>query len=260
MEISLLGRTALITGGSRGLGKAIAKRFLTSGASVIIVARNSTVLEASVSELALISKNRVTGYSCDVGSKEAIAEIWANIINDGHTVDILVNNAGTSNRSSFLDLEPSLMEADYQGKVSAAIHLSQLVLPNMLKQRWGRIINVVSIVGKSPGAGSAPTALSRAAGIALTKVLANEFACDNILVNALCVGLFLTDQWTQIHARDGGKLSFDEFVRDQGTKIPLGRLGDPEELANVACFLASDFASYVTGCAINVDGGKSPAT
>jgi 3-oxoacyl-[acyl-carrier protein] reductase len=260
MEVSLRGRTALITGGSRGLGKAMATRFAASGASVLILARDQDTIDAVVAAMPCTPGARVAGYACDVGSTEALASTWERIRTDGYQVDILVNNAGTSTRSSFLKLQVSELEADYGGKVTAAMRLSQMVLPGMMEQHWGRIINVVSINGKTPGPGGAPTALSRAAGIALTKVMAAEFAPHNILINALCVGMFLTDQWVKIHAREGGTLSFEDYVARQGNSIPLGRLGTPEEFANLACFLASDLASYVTGCAINVDGGKSPMT
>ena len=130
----------------------------------------------------------------------------------------------------------------------------------MQRRRWGRIINMVSINAKAPAAASAPTTLSRAAGIALTKAMANEFAKDNILVNALCMGLIKSDQWGREHARLHPDMAFDDYLgmKAQQNNIPLGRLGEAEEVANIACFLASDAGSYITGAAINVDGGRSP--
>jgi 3-oxoacyl-[acyl-carrier protein] reductase len=260
VEISLKNKTALITGGSRGLGKAMARRFAASGASVVIVARDPAVLRSAVSDIQQVGAARIAGYACDVSSMDALERTWGQITEDGFNIDILVNNAGTSTRSSFLDVSVQALADDMQGKVTAAMRLSQLVLPGMISRRSGRIINVLSIGGKTPQANGAPTAMSRAAGIALTKIMAKEFAPHNVLVNALCVGSFKTDQWAKIHARDGSHLTFDEFVDEQARSIPLGRVGDPEEFANVACFLASDYASYVSGCAINVDGGKSPVT
>ena len=130
----------------------------------------------------------------------------------------------------------------------------------MRERAWGRVINVVSVAGKAPSAGGAPTALARAAGLALTKIMAAELAPHGILVNALCVGLILSEQWKGFHEREQPQASFDEYLAQRGKAVPLGRIGRAEEFANVACFLASDLASYVTGTAINVDGGLCPVT
>jgi NAD(P)-dependent dehydrogenase (short-subunit alcohol dehydrogenase family) len=145
-------------------------------------------------------------------------------------------------------------------KVAAALRIVQLALPHMRGQGWGRVINVVSVAGKAPSAGGAPTALARAAGLALTKIMAAELAPHGILVNALCVGLILSEQWKRFHEREQPQAPFDEYLAHRGKAVPLGRIGRAEEFANVACFLASDLASYVTGTAINVDGGLCPVT
>jgi NAD(P)-dependent dehydrogenase (short-subunit alcohol dehydrogenase family) len=120
------------------------------------------------------------------------------------------------------------------------------------------VINVLTIGAKAPRAGSAPTTISRAAGMALTKAMANEGAAHNILVNAMLVGLIVSDQWVQRHARTAPGTEFDAFTRDLAKAVPLGRMGTAEEFANLACLLASDQGSYITGTAINVDGGRSP--
>ena len=130
----------------------------------------------------------------------------------------------------------------------------------MKAQRWGRVINVVNIGAKAPPVGTAPTTMSRAAGITMTKVMSLEFAPHNVLVNALCVGQIMSDQWVGYHQRDNPGMPFEDYVAMRGKPIPMGRIGQAEEFANVACFLASDAASYVTGVAINVDGGLSPVT
>jgi len=134
-----------------------------------------------------------------------------------------------------------------------------LALPQMKQRRWGRIINVLNTGAKTPGAGSAPTTVSRAAGMALTKVLAGEGAPHNVLVNALLVGQIESDQIARRHKAQGGGASYEEFVRDAGAKLPLGRMGTAQEFANIACLLASDAGGYISGTAINVDGGASPA-
>lgn len=114
------------------------------------------------------------------------------------------------------------------------------------------------MAGKTPSTGGAPTALARAADLAMTKIMAVELAPHGILVSALCVGLILSEQWKRFHANDRPEASFDEYVAGRAKAVPLGRIGTSEEFANVACFLASDLASYVTGTAINVDGGSCP--
>jgi NAD(P)-dependent dehydrogenase (short-subunit alcohol dehydrogenase family) len=126
----------------------------------------------------------------------------------------------------------------------------------MKERRWGRIINVLNIGAKAPRAGSAPTSITRAAGLALTKVLAGEGGPHNVLVNALLVGFIASDQHVQTAKRTG--VALEDYVSARAKGIPLGRIGRAEEFANIACFLASDAGSYITGSAINVDGGSSP--
>src|SRR5690606_38557427 len=138
----------------------------------------------------------------------------------------------------------------------AAIRLVRLVWPQMVERRWGRIINVLNIGAKAPRAASAPTSVSRAAGMALTKVLAGEGAPHNILVNALLVGTIATDQWVQRAKKEG--IPVETYLANIGKEIPLGRVGTAQEFANLACFLASDAGSYITGTATNIDGGRSP--
>jgi NAD(P)-dependent dehydrogenase (short-subunit alcohol dehydrogenase family) len=260
MHIDLKGRTALVTGGSRGIGRAIAERLGRSGADVAIVARRADAIEATLRELQGVVAGRIAGYPCDVSDRAAVENAFARVANDFGGIDILVNNAGSSLRSPFLQMERAMLDADLDLKLHAAIRFAQLAIPRMQRQRWGRIINIVSVNAKAPAAASAPTTLSRAAGIALTKAMANEFAKDNILVNALCMGLIRSDQWVREHARLHADLPFEDYLQRKAREnnIPLGRLGEAEEVANVACFLVSDAGSYVTGAAINVDGGRSP--
>ena len=255
VTLSLDGRTALITGGSRGLGFAIAQRFLQAGASVALTARRPEVLQAAQLELEKLAPGRVRAYACDVADAEAVGRLCRAIQDDGTTIDILVNNAGTSKRGPFESLSDEAWLADLNQKLLAAIRLARFVLPGMKARRWGRILNVVSINGKTPGPEGAPTCVSRAAGIALTKVLASEFAPYNVLVNALCTGVIYSDQIVKRHAASKSGLTLDAHMREEAKPIPLGRIGTSEEYANVALFLASDAGSYVTGTAINVDGG-----
>lgn len=173
-------------------------------------------------------------------------------------IDILVNNAGTSMRRPLLELKPDQFAGDMQLKLFAALRLTQLVVPGMQAKRWGRIINVVSINGKAPKAETAPTSVTRAAGLALTKVMSQEFAKWNILVNAVCIGTIKSGQWEKRHKTQAPDKSYEEFLAPYDKAVPLGRMGEADEFAEIVGFLASDASSYVTGSAINADGGLSP--
>jgi 3-oxoacyl-[acyl-carrier protein] reductase len=258
MEISLDGRTAIVTGGSRGLGLAIATQFAASGADVAILARRPEVLEEARNGIARTAKGRVAAFACDVSRPPDVARTHAAVMAEFGKVDILVNNAGTSRHGNFEEITDEIWQEDLDLKLFAAIRLTRLVWPGMKARRWGRVINVLNIGAKAPQARGAPTAVSRAAGMALTKVLAGEGAPHNVLVNALLVGVIVSEQWERRHAAEGANGSFEEFVAKMGAGVPLGRMGRPEEFSALACFLASDAASYVTGTAINVDGGRSP--
>ena len=256
MEIRLDGRTALITGGSKGLGLAMARKFAQSGADVAILARGGDALEAAERSIKAAAKTRVRALRCDVSKAAELEEAWRSVIGAFGKIDILVNNAGTSQTGKFEEISDALWQDDLDLKLFAAIRLARLALPDMKARRWGRIINVLNIGAKAPRPQSAPTAVSRAAGLALTKILAGEGAPHNVLVNALLVGLIASDQHVQRIRKAGADV--EAGLREMGKRVPLGRMGEAEEFANVACFLASDAGGYVTGTAINVDGGMSP--
>ncbi len=261
MDVRLDGKTALITGGSLGLGRAMAVRFAEAGASVGIAARRAGPLEEARAEIAAAGAgNRVAVHACDVSRAEDCAALHEAVAGELGPIDILVNNAGTSQRGPFLDISDEVWRHDLELKLFAAIRLSRLVLPGMRARKWGRIVNVLNTGAKTPPAEGAPTAVSRAAGMALTKVLANEAAADNVLVTGLLVGLIDSNQHRVKHEAGGGDGSYEDYLADMAAAsgIPVGRVGRPEEFADMACFLASDRASFVTGVAINVDGGRSP--
>ena len=258
MDVRMDGRVALITGGSRGLGRAMAQKFAESGADVAIVARRPDMLEEARADIAGRVQSQVRGYSCDVSDAGKIKTMFEAVEGDFGKVDILVNNAGSSVSGPFEEVIDEVWQADLDLKLFAAIRLARLALPGMKERRWGRIINILNIGAKAPRAQGAPTVVSRAAGLALTKVLAGDGAPHNVLVNALMTGTIVTDQVMRRHQRAETDQSLEEFVAEAGKSVPLGRMGTAEEYANVACFLASDAGSYVTGTALNVDGGLSP--
>ena len=259
MDVRLDGRVALITGGSAGLGKAMAREFARSGASVAIAARQAERLaEAKAAVEGDADGGRVAAIPGDVAKAGDCARIHDGVVRALGPVDILINNAGTSARGPFLEVTDEDWQTDLDLKLFAAIRLARLVLPGMKERRWGRIINVLATAAKAPPAEGAPTAVSRAAGLALTKVLANEAAPFGVLVNALHVGWIDSDQWARRHAGRADGSTYRSYLDGMGESIPLGRVGRAEEFANLALFLASEHASYVTGTSINVDGGKSP--
>lgn len=260
MEIRLDGKVALITGGSMGMGRAMARKFAAAGAQVAIVARRPGPLAEAADEIAAAG-GRCRPYAGDVSRADEVERLFAAVCADFGRVDILVNNAGRSQTGKFEEVTDEVWQADFDLKVFAAIRFSRLALPEMKRRRWGRIINVLNIGAKTPGPGTAPTTVMRAAGMALTKVLAGEGAPYNVLVNALNTGIIVSDQWMRRYRRQSSGQSFEQFLQAQAKSLalPMGRFGTAEEFANIACFLASDAASYISGAAINVDGAKSPA-
>jgi NAD(P)-dependent dehydrogenase (short-subunit alcohol dehydrogenase family) len=256
MDIRLTGRNALITGGSKGIGLAIARTFAEAGADVAIMARGQAALDAAVTAIGARQGQQVFAQSCDVSRADDIATGFAKVTEALGDVDILVNNAGTSQAHPFETVTDADWQTDLDLKLFAAIRLIRLAWPGMKQRRWGRIINVLNTGAKAPRPASVPTSVSRAAGMALTKALAGEGAPHGILVNGLLVGFIESDQWVQRAAKLGVPL--EELLTKLGKEVPIGRVGTAQEFANVACFLASDAASYVTGTAINVDGNRCP--
>lgn len=256
MQLEMNGRNALITGASLGIGLAIAERFAQSGANVAMNARRSDVLEAAVAQVAAHGSGKVISVCGDVSTAQGCADVFAAASSGLGSVDVLVNNAGSSATGKFEAITDEMWMDDLQLKLFAAIRLSRLAIGPMKSAKWGRIINVLNTAAKAAPAQGAPTAVSRAAGMSLTKVLAGDGAAHNVLVNALLVGRIESDQWVQRAATAGQPLA--DYYRDMGDQIPMGRVGTAEEFANMACLLASEQGSYITGTAINVDGGLCP--
>ncbi|MFC7477003.1 SDR family NAD(P)-dependent oxidoreductase [Dankookia sp. GCM10030260] len=259
MQLSLNGRAALITGGSKGLGLAIAKAFAVAGGKVAIVARSAEQLAAAEAEIGAAAPGaQVLAVPADISTAAGCEAAYAAAEAAFGQVDILINNAGTSQRAPFLEVSDALWQNDLDLKLFAAIRLGRLVWPGMQARKWGRIINVLNTGAKAPPAEGAPTAVTRAAGMALTKVQANEGAKHNILVNAMLVGLIDSDQHRRRHAASKTNESYEEWLGKLGAALPMGRYGKAEEFAATALFLCSEGGGYIAGVALNVDGGRSP--
>jgi 3-oxoacyl-[acyl-carrier protein] reductase len=254
VELGLKDKVAVVTGGTEGIGRATALRLAQEGASVAICARRQELLDKTAAELRKTGA-QVLAVSADMSKTADIDRFIKTVIERFGRIDILVNNAGTSARGKFLEIEDKTWSADLELKVFGAIRCTRLAVPHMKKQGGGRIINITISSAKQPGAESYPTSVSRAAGLALTKALSKEYAADNILVNTVCIGKIKSGQHERRYTKQG--VSADDYYRETSKDIPLGRVGEADEVANVIAFLASNAASYVTGTSVNLDGGMS---
>jgi NAD(P)-dependent dehydrogenase (short-subunit alcohol dehydrogenase family) len=254
VELGLKGKVAAVTGGTDGIGRATALRLAQEGAKVAICARRQEPLDKTAAEIRKAGVEALA-VAADMSKAADVERFMKAVIERFGRIDILVNNAGTSARGKFLELDDKTWDADLELKVFGAIRCARLAVPHMKKNGGGRIVNITISSAKQPGAESYPTSVSRAAGLALTKALSKEFAADNILVNTVCIGKIKSGQHERRYTREGR--SAEEYYRQTAKDIPLGRVGEAEEVANVITFLVSDAASYVTGTSVNLDGGIS---
>lgn len=254
MDLGLNGKVAIVTGGTQGIGKATAMLLAKEGASVVIAARGRELLDAVAGEIRAAG-GKVAAVSADVGKAADCQNLVDEALKAFGRIDILINNAGTSATGEFSSVTDEAWQADFDLKLFGAIRLARLAIPQMKKQGGGRIVNITNIGAKQPRAKSMPTTVTRAAGLAFTKALSKEFAPDNILVNTVCIGLVRAGQHERKAEKSG--VSLESLYAGMAKDIPLGRVGQAEEVANVIAFLVSAAASYVTGTSVNLDGGTS---
>ena len=254
MELGLRGKVAAVTGGSEGIGRATVLRLVAEGAKVALCARRTDVLNAFAAELKQKGGD-VLAVVADAAKPGDMERFIEETVRRFGRIDIVVNNAGGTGQDPFDKVTDEAFQHDIDIKVFAQIRTSRAAIPHMKKQGGGRIINLNMVAARQPAAGTFPTTISRAAGLALTKALSKEYAADNILVNAVAVGKIKSKQQERRAARE--KIGVEEHYAKTGKTIPLGRVGEAEEVASVIAFLASDAASYVTGCCVQVDGGLS---
>ncbi|MBI2467357.1 MAG: SDR family oxidoreductase [Candidatus Rokubacteria bacterium] len=262
MDLGLKGKVAIVTGGSEGIGKATARALAREGAKVAICARRRDVLERATREIQDGTGGDVLPVVADVSKSGEVEHLVQTVVATYGRLDILVNNAGVGAAGAFEAVGDDAWHADLELKLFGAIRCARLAIPHMRAQGGGRIINVLNWQAKTPWAASTPTSVSRAAGMALTKVLSKEFAKSNILVNCVLIGTIKSAQNDrQYHAARGKNpaLTLEQFYSEMAHQrgCPLGRAGEPEEAGDVIAFLASERASYVSGVALNLDGGAS---
>jgi 3-oxoacyl-[acyl-carrier protein] reductase len=258
VDLGIAGRTYLITGGSAGIGLGAAERLVREGAQVVTCARDGDRLAEALAA-ADPGGDRSLGVAMDVTAPGATERLYDAAVERFGGVDGIVNNVGTSLRGSFADLSDDDWTRDLDLKLFPAIRMVRAALPGFRERGGGSVVNVLSIGGKQPGAGSMPTSVTRGAGLAMTKALSKELAPDGVRVNAVCVGIIRSLQHDRRWQDEAPELSrdawYDRLVAARG--VPLGRAGEPDEVAATIALLLSDLAGFTSGTAINVDGGQA---
>ncbi|HEX4934323.1 MAG TPA: 3-oxoacyl-[acyl-carrier-protein] reductase [Gemmatimonadaceae bacterium] len=242
MHIDLTGKNALVTGSTRGIGRAIAQSLRDAGARVAIVGRDQARAEAVAAEVG----NGAQGFACDVSDLAQVGALVDGVEKAFGGIDILVNNAGLTRDNLMLRLKDEDWDAVLDANLRSAFATTRAAVRGMMKKRWGRIINIASVVGITGNKGQSNYAASKAGLIGLTKSVAKEFASRGVLANVVAPGFIETDMTAAMTPDARATMS---------AQIPLERLGTPEDIAGVVTFLASDRAAYITGQVLVVDGG-----
>jgi len=261
MDLGLKGKVALVTGGSKGIGKAIARGLADEGAKVVICARGKAELDRAVADISKSTGGEIVAVSGDLTRESDVQKIVEATIGRFGRIDILINNAGAAPGGLLLDLSEEDWQTALQLKFMGYVRCMKAVIPHMLKQGGGRIVNVIGNDGVKPiGIELTPSA-AIAADLAVTVALAEQYGKHNICINAVNPGPVATERWDYLI---GGiakvrKISVDEAQKRAERSIPLGRICTPEEVANVAIFVASERASFMNGALITLDGGQRKA-
>ena len=259
MDLGLKGRVAIIAGGSRGIGRACAEELLAEGAFAVLVSKNPDANASAVRDLDKLHPGRVLGVPADLADDAAIAAMTAQVVERYGRIDILVNSAATVIPQDFFKMGDGQLTNLLEQKFNPAARCIRHAVPSMRKRKWGRIINISGLAGRQPHFAVVPAALNNSAMLNLTKALAAELTKDNILVNAVVPYIIDTErqdetmrEWAQMTGQTEA-----EVRKQRVSRIPVGRMGRPDEVAAVVAFMASERSSYVVGTAWYVDGGGS---
>jgi len=259
MDLGIKGRAALVTGGSRGIGRETARQFLEEGARVMICGRNAESLEKTRAELAKATGREIHATVADMTKTADIERLVTAAKDRFGTVDILVNNAGQMYSGRFDVMTDAGLKEQFETKIFGFLRAIRLVYPMMKAKRWGRIVNLIGGAGKEPDPYMFGSGITNSGLLNITKSLSAEFGDSNVLVNAVCPGWVDTNLWrrnAQGLAAELGAQNEDEARRRAALKNSLNRFGKPEELANAIVFLCSERSSYITGVSLNLDGGR----
>lgn len=254
MDLKLNNKVALILASSKGLGKAIATSLAAEGAKVIISSRNQQELTQTAQEIKNLTGNEVTVIAADVSKAEDVEKLVTQVGDSFGHIDILLNNAGGPPFDKFEHFDDEQWQKAFELNLLSFARLSRLVLPYMKKTGSGRIINIISGSVKAVLDNSVLSTSMRMGVVGMAKLMADEFGPYNITVNNVAPGMILTDRIKHTLPKDADP---EEALKERAKNIPLGRIGKPEELANLVTFLASDAASYISGTTIQVDGGAN---
>jgi 3-oxoacyl-[acyl-carrier protein] reductase len=259
MELGLRSRVAIVLAASRGLGKATAVSLAQEGAHVVICSRQKNRLEDAANTIRSSAQSgvEVVPVVADLAKAGRVERVVAAAIRRFGRIDILVTNAGGPPVASFEDVGDRVWQKGFELNLLSTIRAIRAVLPHMRRRHWGRIVNITSVVARQPAEDLVLSSTVRPGVIGLAKVLANTYARDGILVNNVAPGYILTDRQKEIFAARGKGfgMSKQQYFEEVARWIPVGRLGTPEELADVIVFLCSERAGYVNGVTIGVDGG-----
>jgi 3-oxoacyl-[acyl-carrier protein] reductase len=255
MDLGLSGRRAIVTGGSKGLGKAIAAELLAEGAAVAICSRHKAELDEAAAELAAPGGS-ITALPCDVTDPGQVESFIAAAAAALGGADILVNNAGAARPGQFAALTDEDWHADIEVKLFSQIRCTRAALPHLRRSTAPRVVNINAVYARYPDPVFLASSVNRASCLSLSKALSIELGREGILVNSVNIGFVVTPQWENIRARRAPDVPAEEFFGQlAASEVPLGRFGRPDEVAGIVAFLAGDRASYINGASIDVGGG-----